>query len=405
MMKTGKVSLLGIFGWYNLGNNCTLQAFLHNTRRYLPEAEITCICPNPANVIEEHRILAMPINILRRQENSKEPKRQSKINQILSRLIAEPSSWIKAYKHLRETDMLVMTGTGMLDDGGIGPLRLPYDLFRWTLIAKFCGTKVYFTSVGAGPIFHPLSRWFIKRALALATYRSYRNTFSKDYLQQIGCNVRDDPIYPDLAFSLPEKMFEVSDPNRHEQPVVGIGLMSKFYTLPMNGETIYPAYISEIVNFTSWLFTQGYRVRLLVGDTYDDRRAVEDVQAGIKHQGARCDARQLIIESICSNEDLIRQLAATDIVIATRFHNIIMALMLEKPVISISYHPKNDALLTEVGLGELCQPIEHIDGERLIEQFNVIVENFDSIKGQIKLKIDRFRQELDQQYDLIFDLP
>ena len=48
---------------------------------------------------------------------------------------------------------------------------------------------------------------------------------------------------------------------------------------------------------------------------------------------------RIIDEPIASVDDLLKQLAATDVVVATRFHNVLLALLLNKPAIAISYHP------------------------------------------------------------------
>src|SRR5260370_22031622 len=94
--------------------------------------------------------------------------------------------WCKAVATLRNVNMLVMTGTGMLGDFGIGPLGLHYQILKRSIVAKLRGARLLFVSVGAGPIAHPLSRWIVKRAISLADYRSYRDPFSKEYLARIG---------------------------------------------------------------------------------------------------------------------------------------------------------------------------------------------------------------------------
>ena len=48
-----------------------------------------------------------------------------------------------------------------------------------------------------------MTKWFVLRSAAMATYRSYRNEFSKNYLAGLGFDVSNDPVYPDLAFALP----------------------------------------------------------------------------------------------------------------------------------------------------------------------------------------------------------
>src|SRR6267143_5609231 len=118
--------------------------------------------------------------------------------------------------------MLVMTGTGMLGDFGIGPLELHYEILKWALLAKARGCKLLFVSVGAGPIAHPLSRLIVKSALSLADYRSYRDDFSMTYLDSIGFKRSTDRVYPDLAFSLETSPTSVSR-NGHrngDRPVI-----------------------------------------------------------------------------------------------------------------------------------------------------------------------------------------
>ena len=39
------------------------------------------------------------------------------------------------------TDALVVPGTGFLTDAATGPFGWPYDIFKWSLLAKLCGCK------------------------------------------------------------------------------------------------------------------------------------------------------------------------------------------------------------------------------------------------------------------------
>jgi polysaccharide pyruvyl transferase WcaK-like protein len=73
----------------------------------------------------------------------------------------------------------------------------------------------------------------------------------------------------------------------------------------------------------------------------------------------------------------MRQIAETDVVVATRFHNVVCALKLGRPTVSIGYAKKNDVLLAETGLGEFCQSIETLDVDRLIRQFQALLSDRD----------------------------
>jgi hypothetical protein len=62
--------------------------------------------------------------------------------------LLEAYRWLRGIARLKESNLLVMTGTGMLGDFGITPLGLHYDIFRWAVIEKLCRCKLLFVSVG-----------------------------------------------------------------------------------------------------------------------------------------------------------------------------------------------------------------------------------------------------------------
>ena len=72
--------------------------------------------------------------------------------------------------------------------------------------------------------------------------------------------------------------------------------------------------------------------------------------------------------------------------------------MLERPVISLSYHEKNDHLMKGMGLGNYCLHIEHFTNEQLIEQFNSCNHESERIVRQIHDQLESYRDLLDAQY-------
>lgn len=102
-------------------------------------------------------------------------------------------------------------------------------------------------------------------------------------------------------------------------------------------------------------------------------------------------------------EQLLPQLAKSDVVVSPRFHNIILALMLNKPVISISYNEKFDSLMAGIGLAEYCQHIDHLDVDRLIEQLRELEKTAKKLTPQIQHKTEEYRRALDEQYNFIFN--
>lgn len=396
-------ALFGAFGVGNLGNECTLQALLYNIRRRIPHGEVRCICPGPDEVRIAYRIPATPIEDV---PLSHVPNLFLRIlRKVFVRIPLEIFRWMKALAALRDVDVLIMTGTGMLSDFGIGPLGLHFQILKWTLLAKLCGCKVVFLSVGAGPLRQALSQRIVKAALSLADYRSYRDSFSKDYLKSIGFHIEHDRVFPDLAFSFPPGMLPQISSNGSGRPVVGVGLMTYFNRTGSShqSENIYSEYIGGMGRFVSWLLEKKYKVRLLIGDSAYDQPATRDLKTELEKGSIHYENGAIIDEPGASVDEILRQLAASDFVVASRFHNILLALMLAKPVLAVSYHEKNDALMASAGLAEFTQDIEHIDVQGMIRQFETMEENADRIRLQLQRNATACRDALDDQYNIIFN--
>jgi polysaccharide pyruvyl transferase WcaK-like protein len=314
--------------------------------------------------------------------------------------------WIKAVKTLKGADMLIMPGTGMLTDSGTGRFGLSYEIFKWSIVAKLCRCKLFFLSVGAEPIRYLLTRWFIKSALMMADYRCYRDDYSKRYMDSIGLTVDGDRVYPDLAFSLPKSMMPRSSNSNQHRTVIGVGIMDYVGQggIRRGGENVYRDYVSKTADFVTWLLGHEYGVRVLIGDVSYDQPVRRDLQKQVEERGYKYDDHQIVDEPASSVEQLLSQLATTGVVVAPRFHNILLALMLNKPVIALSYNEKNDSLMAEVGLAEYCQPLDHLDVDRLIEQFVKLEKNADNITLYLKQKTEEYRRALDEQYTFIFNV-
>jgi polysaccharide pyruvyl transferase WcaK-like protein len=401
--KQAKIAFFGHFDSTNFGNESTLQAILYHLRCFQPDAEVICISTGPEATVATHNIKAIPI--AKRYIKSWYPR--SSLMRVLRRICVglptEAYQWIEGLIRLAGTDMLIVPGTGLLTDAdslwGWGP----YGLFKWSLIAKICGCKLLLVSVGAGPIYGTLGRWLIKSILSLANFRSYRDNSTMQYLQGIGFRTNNDRVYPDLAFSLPEDEIPHREPRNSRRSVIGLGVMvyAGKYSVAAPSDTTYPAYLETLVTFVKWLLAHEYDVRLLSGDL-PDRRARQEFMDLLKDQLSVCDERHIIDEPICSVESLLSQIVATDIVVATRFHNVLLAFLCNKPVISISFHDKCEALMSAMGLSEYCLDINNLRADRLIEKFYCLESNSDIVKPSIRAKAKEFREALDEQYKFIF---
>lgn len=400
-----EVSFFGHFGSSNSGNESTLLAILSRLRTLSPEARFRCICTNPEVVVDRYGIPAVPITTRVGGARIWDPEAPltKRLPTAFAGVGAELRQYARAFRKLKSSDMLIVSGTGLVTDAyGLHDWG-PYSVFKWVLMAKLRRCRVAFVSVGAGPVYRPLGRVLVKAALFLADYRSYRDEASKDYLRGIGFRAKRDPVYPDLVFGLPQALLPADETAAHgRRRVVGLGLMAfagRYSAAEPRRET-YREYIECLADFAAWLLRQEYDIRLLLGD--GDTMVIDEFRSVLRRRLAGYDEERVIAQPMGSVADVLAELAATDVVVATRFHNVLLALLLNKPVIAISFHHKCSSLMRQMRLSEYCHEIEHMDADRLIEQFRKLEQSREAVKRTIGHGVDEARAAVDEQYDRLF---
>jgi polysaccharide pyruvyl transferase WcaK-like protein len=401
--KQPRIAFFGHFGKGNLGNDSTLRAILYNLRRLAPDAEFRCICSGPETVASAYHIAAVPSrDYVVKPWTIRNPLVRL-ARKFLLGIPSELYRWLDSVFALRGTDALIIPGTGLLTDVSTLLNWGPYDMFRWSLAARLCRCKLFFVSVGAGPIYSRAGRFFVKAALSLANFRSYRDESTLQYLKGVGHHAQNDRVYPDLAFSLPETVIPQRHLGKGRRLVVGLGLMedARKYNVEMLASFTHAAYLESLVEFASWLLAHGHDVRLLIGSA-EDTPVTQEFKSLLKTRSVKYEEERIIDAPAASGEDLLSQLAATDLVVATRFHNVLFSLLLNKPVIALSFHHKCSSLMSQMGLSEYSQDINSLNASRLIAQFCQLQQNADFVKRIIMEKVAACRNALDEQYGIIF---
>jgi polysaccharide pyruvyl transferase WcaK-like protein len=404
--KPARISFYGNFGTGNLGNEATLQAVIQQILRRWPDGQLLCFCANPQDVRTRHKIAAFPSETIDKIAVGKSDSRgrQGRLTRFFRiafwRIPLELVHWAKCLGKISRTDMLIVAGTGIVADYLTGPLGWPYDIFKLSTLAALCRVKLVFLSVGVGPIHHPLSRWLLKRSLALAHHRSYRDEASKQYLQKIGFNTGGDFVCPDVVFGLSLGK-RVAGVRAGQRQVVGLGIKHYGSTEP----EAFREYLDTMAAFVSWLQGQGYGVRLLVGDFQYDSPAIEQFVAVLKRRNIPADAPLLIAEPALTVEELLRQLGETEAVVSARYHNLVLALIQNKPVIALSDHAKLDSLVTDFGLAQYLIPLRNLNPDGLIERFKQLENDAERLRPHLNAELEKYRQALDALYASVLSRP
>jgi polysaccharide pyruvyl transferase WcaK-like protein len=391
---TPRIAFWGYFGIHNLGNECTLHAMLLGVRRQLPGASLLCIGKGPQDVMERHGIAAIPIAPVNPAGAETGLRRLRRLLDDARQL----ADWARAIRVMRGVDCLVMTGTGMLHDMRATLFGMPYQMLKWSAAARLGGCEVAFVSVGADGLSAPLQVRFLAWSLRLASYRSFRDRASRERISRVAGTPADDPVYPDLAFSLPEALTGKRPRRAGQTPIcVAIGI----YAVESGAEGV-RSYTEAIGRFVLWLLDNGYGTRIVIGDSDYDQSALAALRAWLAERGA---LNRVVHQAATSFEMLFDQLAEVDLVVATRFHNVLCALLLEKPVLSVSHKDKNDQLMASMGLSDYCIPLDAVALEPLVARFRKLEREGASLSQQIRERNALFRRQLESQYALVFGKP
>jgi polysaccharide pyruvyl transferase WcaK-like protein len=238
-------------------------------------------------------------------------------------------------------------------------------MFLLCAAGRLFGTKIALVSVGTNVIHQRLTRRLVTTSARLAHYRSYRDNTSRDAMQRMGVDISGDAVYPDVVFSL-----QPPEGSRGTAGAVGVGIMdySGGNDDRQDADEIRSSYIEKMTRFALWLIDNGHPVRLFTSDSADER-IVQQILSSLRAERPGLSASKIIAEPVSSIDELMRQTASVDTVVATRYHNVLYALKLAKPTLSLGYAVKHSALMADMGLSRFCLPVKSLDVTQMIELF------------------------------------
>lgn len=387
-----RVAAYGFFGMGNIGNEGSLEAFVSSLRRTHPEAALSCFAAGADAVERDHGIPARQL-MTYRPPSGRGPS--VKVLKALSRVWDVP----RMFTMMGDVDVLVVPGTGVLETTLMSaPWGGPYWLFLAALSCRLRRRKVALLSVGAEYATHPLTRRLYRWTVLLSDYCTFRDEESREAVRAMGVPGRRlGVVFPDLAFALP------APEDRAERPGhVVIGVMAYDGQDPARAAEVRRAYDERMAQLVGRLVDQGRSVTLVVGDVHDHEPAA-NIARLVRSGRPDLAPDRLDVSEARTLEEIMQEMAVAEVVVASRFHNLVCALKLAKPTVSVGYADKNAHLLAEFGLRGFSQAVDSFDLDRLAAQLEEVPEARDSMETVMKETLRRFEDELGDQSRLLSD--
>ena len=439
---------VGVFGHYgneNLGDEAIIEAAIQAIRAFSPTARIYGFSINPTDTAQRYGIPAFPIRYFPDGQKatipgavsvdgggsdpSAKPEARSGfdvakniIKQIpllvgllrfLRSAAGAPAELTRELRFLRESrnrirdvDLLLVSGSNQFLDNFGGVWGFPYTVLKWSILAKLAGAKLAFLSVGAGPIDSKVSRGFVRMALRLADYASFRDQASRQLIERKRSH-RFGEVFPDLAHGL---AFQVRDmrkenPGSAKRTKVGINPMPvydrRYWHAP--DDRRYREYVERLASLASMLRRDGYGVFFFPTQTRDES-VIRDILSRLEEDAHETVNRRELVREAKSVSELMDVYAEADMIVATRFHGVLLALRAERPVLGICYFRKTRDLLREMGQEACAVDLETFTALDLYERLRALEANRAGALDEIHKRGEAYRADLRAQYAQVFEL-
>lgn len=406
-----------------MGNEMTMSAMIQNLRRLHPDIVLCGFSWNPQDTFERHGIPSFPIKRDGRGSKGSHGPSEAKDSGTsnwktrlqryrnlyrAARYISTPlleSAFLNRIRgYLRGLDLLVFAGTGPFTDSWGGVMGFPYSISQWIHLCRVSGTKVAVVSAGAGPLDSWASKRLIRSALRRSAYRSFRDEYSKQLVEDLGLR-GDTYVFPDLAFSLtiPDAAPIAWPENRKEVAITGLPYRKPGWWENPNAEA-YERYLDSMAEFAFWLLNAGYTVRLVPTQFRMDPEFINDLKSRIQLRGLRAFASRLVAEPAGTFEQIMAQLSKASVVVTSRFHGVVFSYLLGRPVLGISYHPKINELMKDFGQEEFCVDLPTLDFDDLRRRFRRLEANKLRASNRIQRTVGLYRDSLEEQYERLLRL-
>lgn len=357
-----RLVFFGEFGCGNFGNEASLDA-VHG---WLAD-DVPCrvITREPERVEAEHSIPAVSMFADRRHVH--------RLPRPLGKVAAKIIDQARIMTLINRSDLVVVPGTGVFEQQLSGPpWGLALGLAGLAIAVRLRGARLALVGVGASYDTRPIVRAMNRLVVRSAKYVSVRDVLSLEGLAAIGCNGSRIRVFPDVAFGLEPKSPSVRPPTKSLQDFLRVGLGVLAYHDPddaSRGAEVAERYERAVTEFARQLVRDGHQVSVLIGDASDVPLAERVRRAASQDDGPGT----IDFIEISTYRSLIDIISTLDVVVGSRYHNLIFALLTSIPALSIGYADKCQSLLADARMDRYALRLEKAGTQDMTQMFDELV--------------------------------
>ncbi len=275
-------------------------------------------------------------------------------------------------------------------------------------LAERAGKPVVFAPQSFGPFANRFAARTVRKLLSHATVKAVlvREGSSLDLVQGLLRGTASPPavsLCPDLAFLLEHDGPDGEPLPALPPPVLAVATRDWLFPGGRSGterQAVRRAHLAELTRTCLEFHRRwGGSIRVFAqargpGRIEDDRVISAELVALLRQAVPASHLALTEIAEAASPRRVLAALSSSDLVLASRLHAAILAMVAGKPAIALGYQPKGLGVMRTLGLERYCLPIEDLEAGRVLALVEELLADRDFVAQRVRPAVAAARSRI-----------
>ncbi|MDI3327871.1 MAG: polysaccharide pyruvyl transferase CsaB [Alicyclobacillaceae bacterium] len=351
-MIVATILIAGYYGFNNAGDDAVLYGIITSLRRFDPTVQCRVLSNQPRHTRALFHIPAYD----------------------------RWNPWI-IFRQIKQADMLVMGGGGLLQDV-TSPRSILYYL-GVVQIAKWLKKPVVFYAQGFGPVQRPLSKWLIRRILNDIDLITVRDHGSREDFVRTGVTRPPVLVTADPAMAIDPSEVDgeagraVLARHRVRSSRVAVVSVREWPASKVPYKKVFARCLRRLVD-------RGWHI------VFVPMQHPKDV-APSKEIAEQLGEHATVIDAPLTFFDIMNIIKASQMVVGMRLHSLILAALLSVPAVAFSYDQKIERFARRVGI-PCAGSTDCVDEAAFCQTLVACSENLEEARAAMKPGVEEMRR-------------
>jgi polysaccharide pyruvyl transferase WcaK-like protein len=200
-------------------------------------------------------------------------------------------------------------------------------------------------------------------------------------------------VCPDPAFALTSAALDRPPAPAGQRPFAIVSPIARA-AWPGSEDESYEAYLRALAAAADHLQQRGLEVRFACSQVKMDPPLIPRVQAAM-----RGDAGATRVQRVATVDDYLDAVRAAQVVVASRLHAVILALVAGAPVVAVSFSRKVRRQMEDAQLADSCLDLDRVQASELLARVDDALRDPAASRARVEQVRTRLRRELSGHFD------